>query len=512
MPSDITHPEIARLIKSQNKKPQIILEIGANDGEDTVKLLSQNRKATVYAFECDPRAIAKWKKRVKAFRVRLFETAIGDQEGYHVFHPSGGNPGGNWERYGDWDKSGSLLPFDRHSENAPWMKFPDPFSVPVTTLDKWAAEHIPGAMIDFVWVDVQGAELLVIQGARETLKRVRYFYCECDPRPNYKGQPTKQQLIDALPGFKLEKEFSYNILFANKMEPVEHEQTKTATPTPVKENIPLKPVSVQMIGQIGNQMFQYCAGKILAEISGLPYSPPNEFVDKQSRPVVWSDDPVLRMIPTEQSKNPTGPPVSFSSYQWIDMEKARNASMVDVSDSYLQRYELYRQWKDKIKTDWLRIQLPWIKTDDNAVYVHVRLTDYVASPTNPLRTGHVGETSGIHEYAECIREFPDAKRIVLVTDAPKDEFLNRFKSLGLPVEISGLAWDKDFMLMASCSNLVISQSTFSWWAGFLGRAKRIACPVFPGSFWHNGINDRGFPHLYVDDEPGRWSWVGANQS
>src|SRR5271170_7164182 len=70
----------------------LILEIGANDGSCTAQFLSDFPNATVCAFEPDPRAAAKFKSRGSHPRVRLFEIAIGAQDGEAEFHASGGLP------------------------------------------------------------------------------------------------------------------------------------------------------------------------------------------------------------------------------------------------------------------------------------------------------------------------------------------------------------------------------------------------------------------------------------
>jgi FkbM family methyltransferase len=147
----------------------------------------------------------------------LHEIALSNETGTATFHPSGGNPGGQWASYGDWDQSGSLLPFDRHQENAPWMEQRAAYEVQTVTLDEWAAANMqPREVVQFAWVDVQGAEGLVLQGGQETLKRICYWFCECDPRPNYQGQANLDELVALLPGFELVKEYpGYNFLFRN---------------------------------------------------------------------------------------------------------------------------------------------------------------------------------------------------------------------------------------------------------------------------------------------------------
>jgi hypothetical protein len=41
---------------------------------------------------------------------------------------------------------------------------------------------------------------------------------ECDPRPNYKGQAKRDDLVGLMPNFKIVKEYpGYNLLFENKL-------------------------------------------------------------------------------------------------------------------------------------------------------------------------------------------------------------------------------------------------------------------------------------------------------
>jgi FkbM family methyltransferase len=216
--SDINEHELAELLKPYKRHPNlVILEVGANDGMETKMLMRCARRAHVHSFECDPRAIARWRSIVKTNRATLYEVAVCDQIGETTFYPSGGNPGGRWENYGSWDKSGSILPFDRHCDNAPWMEFPESFTVKTTTLDTWAESHLFGNWIcAMLWVDVQGAEALMLKGATNVLQRVKFAFMECDPRPNYKGQAKRDDLVKLLPDFRVVKEYpGFNLLFVN---------------------------------------------------------------------------------------------------------------------------------------------------------------------------------------------------------------------------------------------------------------------------------------------------------
>lgn len=260
------------------------------------------------------------------------------------------------------------------------------------------------------------------------------------------------------------------------------------------------------MGQIGNQLFQYLVGKILAEQTGLLYSPPPSFLDKGGHPVKWSARAIWRMTPTP-GRVVTEPERKYHLMHELDWSLFDGEHRITITHGYFQKWSNFCPWKARIKEEWLPIPPErFVATDDDAVYVHVRRTDYVdVGNKRPPDRATQGYATSLDEFRECLREFPDAKRLVLVTDAPRDPFINLFDRL-LPSTVSGLPWDQDFLLLASARNLLMSQSTYSWWAGVLGRAERIVCPIPQGTFWQRGMTQAGFPHLYVDDEPERWRW------
>lgn len=271
-------------------------------------------------------------------------------------------------------------------------------------------------------------------------------------------------------------------------------------------------IAVRFMGQLGNQLCQYAIGRILSVRTGQAYCPPSQWLDKRGRPVKWTLDPPLFMPQFAFGSRPKGTCQVVSVNHWFDMDSIDPNLPIHVMHGYFQRYELFKPYKDQIRNDWLRLSHPPVETDPEAVYVHVRRTDYVPHVDNPNDPTRHCLSSSINDYAKCLEHFPDAKRLVIVTDDPKDPFHREFDKFGLPWTVSGQAWDADFLTLASCRWLVICQSTFSWWAGFLGQAEKIVCPVPPGTFWHYGIGLTGpaapdYPNLYVDDEPERWTWT-----
>jgi 2-O-methyltransferase len=214
VPESIDHQRLARLVGADAKW---VLEIGTNDGTDTLRLASVFPSAQLDCFEPDPRANAAHKKRVTSSRVRLFQNAIGASNGTAVFHPSGGTPPGvEDDKYPDgWHLSGSLRQPTGHLIEHPWVSFDEPFEVQVRTLDSWAEEFGRDGNIDFIWADVQGAEGDLLAGGTATFRRTRYLFTEYSDRSLYEGQITLEEICRLLPGWSVAKRFRNDVLLRN---------------------------------------------------------------------------------------------------------------------------------------------------------------------------------------------------------------------------------------------------------------------------------------------------------
>ena len=210
-PNGLSPDEIRSLV---GKSDPVILEIGANDGEDSRKFLDYFGRMKLFCFEPDPRAIAKFKRHVDDDRCTLVEKAVAASSGTTTFWQSGGDFS---EEHPDWDRSGSIHRPTGHLQLAPEVVFNNVIEVPTVTLDDWAAEQPGLGTINFLWMDVQGAEHDVFAGAAKTLPKVRYLYSEFYQRPMYEGQMNLDSLLGMLPGFSLLGIYeSYNFLAINR--------------------------------------------------------------------------------------------------------------------------------------------------------------------------------------------------------------------------------------------------------------------------------------------------------
>jgi 2-O-methyltransferase len=207
----LTATEIRQLL---GKDDPVIIEVGANCGQTTVELLKAMPGATIFAFEPEPRAIAKFRAAIANPNVHLYECAIGAVNGTTSFYQSSGAEHLLEYRQG-WDQSGSIRRPNSHLKVWPWVKFEKKITVPIMTLDDWSNQH-QIAKADFIWADVQGAESDLVEGAARFLRSSRYFYTEYSNDEWYEGQITLADLQEKLPDFDLVRRYAMDALFKNK--------------------------------------------------------------------------------------------------------------------------------------------------------------------------------------------------------------------------------------------------------------------------------------------------------
>ncbi|HEX2273109.1 MAG TPA: FkbM family methyltransferase [Acidimicrobiales bacterium] len=140
----------------------VCLDVGANLGLYSLALGLLAPRGRVYAVEPSPRAFRWLVANIEANRashVEAFQTALGDHEGVVGFHEfpffTAGSFGADQRSCITSEAVGSV-----------------PVEVPITTLDRFVERHRVGP-VDVVKIDVEGAEIAVLEGARETLARDR---------------------------------------------------------------------------------------------------------------------------------------------------------------------------------------------------------------------------------------------------------------------------------------------------------------------------------------------------
>lgn len=186
--------DIYEFIRKLNLKT--FVEIGVHFGEDTRKFRSMCPTARIVGFEPDPRNI-KIIRDTGIDRICEFHpVALSDKNETREFHMSSGNAAWSTDPQhhdNDWSSSSSLKRPTGHLDVHKWITFPKSTMVECRRLDD--IESLKGCVIDFMWVDVQGAEDIVFTGAKDTLSRTRYVYTEY-ATDLYEGQLNRAQLLD----------------------------------------------------------------------------------------------------------------------------------------------------------------------------------------------------------------------------------------------------------------------------------------------------------------------------
>ena len=184
-----------------DKKDPLILEIGANIGTDTLEFALMFPLGEIHAFEPLPLHINKLVENVRGFtNVKIITAALSDSTGFTKFYQSSGYSGG----------SGSIFKPTLHlvRDTSTYFSKEDECIVPTLTLHDYLQKS-GLEEIDFVWIDAQGAELKILQGASKWLDKFRYIYAEVSTVPYYDGACTESQLSEFLEahGFQIKMRF-----------------------------------------------------------------------------------------------------------------------------------------------------------------------------------------------------------------------------------------------------------------------------------------------------------------
>ncbi len=193
-----------------NYYPNIIFDIGSRECNESVQFSKKFPNAKIFAFEPNPYQYDECKNNIRNYNnISFFPIALSDFENTAEFHITRGNVGAS-----------SLL----NPTYVPFASSQDTetIQVPVTTLDMWTSEnHINN--IDILWMDVQGNELNVLNGAKSILHNTSIINTEVGLKAYYEAHTMKSDIFLFLEdmGFQLiheqaEWECEANVIFINK--------------------------------------------------------------------------------------------------------------------------------------------------------------------------------------------------------------------------------------------------------------------------------------------------------
>jgi len=201
----IQHKEIKKLL---NTNFPIIVEIGAHEGGDSTKFLNQFKNLQLFCFEPDDRCIKVFKDNITDSRCILVEKAVGNKTGKVTFYPSTGSPEEDGTRK-DFNASSSIKKPTNNPKSYPWLHFKEGVEKDIIRLDDFVLENAI-EHIDFMWIDVQGAERDLIEGGRRALNLTKFLKIEYGETETYSSAMTRKETIERLNelNFKVLEEYS----------------------------------------------------------------------------------------------------------------------------------------------------------------------------------------------------------------------------------------------------------------------------------------------------------------
>jgi len=217
-------------------------------------------------------------------------------------------------------------------------------------------------------------------------------------------------------------------------------------------------------GRMGNRMFQLAFGYILAE--------------QKNVKLYHSGLPNFNIHPSIQEAKPINP-IYTKSYgdNYVNMDELLGIDRDIVIDSFVQKSFYYTPYKQKIKKFFNIIPN---NINKDKLIMHVRETDYKL----------INQFLGYEVYKKIL-EVSGFKTATIVTDNSECDTVKKLINDGCILNSEGIVKTfnpisdarsmNDFDTLLQSDNIALSQSSFSWWAAFLGEHNQIIMPGVNGA-------------------------------
>jgi hypothetical protein len=252
-------------------------------------------------------------------------------------------------------------------------------------------------------------------------------------------------------------------------------------------------ISVKYLGRTGNQLFQYVMARILAEKTGM---------SMKCQPITG-----FNISNNLQGLTLQGDRLTLKRHV-IDIESAVIHKGPIHLEGYFQRSSYYIPYRKKIIGEWIDVS-----KNIKELFGHVVKTKLFSMPSESDLCMHIrlgdyhshGYTISFDHYVKMIDAF-DYDRLWIFTDSPNDRFLTQFSYLK-PTVISSNNHVLDWYFFSKFRNMIISQSSYSWWAAFFSNANRVVYPITSDSgAW--GLNNK--PEINLVEGMSQFGYEGIS--
>lgn len=192
-----------QLIQNSNRR-LTIFDVGAFVGRVALRYNDLFPNSHIYCFEPFPDSFNKLKSNTSSLEnIVLINKGVGEHLGKSVFHC---NQSGSTNSILATQEDG-----DEIWGNAGLLRTEKTINIELETLDHFVKTHKIDK-IDILKIDVQGAEHMVINGAKNTLEKgiVQLIYTEIITLPTYKGQKQIDEIISLIRSYGFDLFNLYN--------------------------------------------------------------------------------------------------------------------------------------------------------------------------------------------------------------------------------------------------------------------------------------------------------------
>lgn len=184
-----------------------IIHIGAHEGQEVEQYLAFGF-TKILLIEANPELCEGLISRFGSNdQIDVLNYAVCDREGVLDLHIHTSRSGST--------EPASILPMKRFKDIVKTLHTPRTVPVPATTLDSLFSRHALSLQdYNLINIDVQGAELLALQGAAKTLASIDAVIAEVNLVEMYEGGPLEAEVVDFMNehGFE-KKEVLYHTLY-----------------------------------------------------------------------------------------------------------------------------------------------------------------------------------------------------------------------------------------------------------------------------------------------------------
>lgn len=274
--------------------------------------------------------------------------------------------------------------------------------------------------------------------------------------------------------------------------------TDELRPIAQEEQLPANYIACQLVGRLGNEMFQIAHSFAQARTHNLPFIAPLRDTD-----AACYQDTIFRGVNFAIDTLRYLRNVAYVETPFMYAPTAPAEDKPTIFTGFCQSSKFFHPHEEAVKALFgptpefiakCAHDYPDV-LDPNCVAINVRRGDYLEQPDNhPVVT-----LDYIHTAFKLI---PNPGPVLIVSDdIPWCK--ENIKLPGKVTFVDYVTWEA-LWLLAQCKHFVISNSTFSWWGAYLGE-KPDSVVVAPSTWFGPGVHERG--HFETDIYQPNWIQV-----